>query len=304
MAATAMSPTARRGASRQKAPSIWRTWNERYGALVGYSITAVVIYLGWVGRFDRNIDAKYGLGYELGIIGGVLMLILLLYSVRKRVPVLRRFGAAQHWFRWHMILGIVGPVLILFHCNFKPGDLNARVALYCTLLVAGSGVVGRYLYAGFHEGLYGRRTSLREMAEKLKRAPSATGPASTLLAELREDLGHLDQRVLAPPHNVLETIVRPLFISWATRVRYLKLRSMVRRKLLAHAATSNAVDEHAERLEEAIGRYLRQHLAQVRQVAHFSAYERLFAIWHVIHIPFFMMLVLSAIVHIIAVHLY
>jgi hypothetical protein len=75
------------------------------------------------------------------------MLLLLLYSVRKRVRWLARFGETRHWFRTHMMLGIVGPVLILYHCNFDLGDLNSKVALYCTLLVAGSGVLGRYLYA-------------------------------------------------------------------------------------------------------------------------------------------------------------
>ena len=35
-----------------------------------------------------------------------------------------------------------------------------------------------------------------------------------------------------------------------------------------------------------------------------SAYERLFALWHVAHIPFVYLLVVSAIVHVVAVHAY
>ena len=285
-------------------PPAWRRWYARHGVWIGYAAAAAAIYIGWAGRIDRNIAARDGLGYALGILGSSLMLILLLYSVRKRVAFLRRFGDTKHWFRGHMMLGIVGPVVILFHCNFKLGDLNSRVALYCTLLVAGSGVVGRYLYAGFHDGLYGRRATLRELAARLKGSPSSAGPASTLLAELRGDLAALDQRVLTPPDGVVETIVRPVVVAWETRVTYARLHSKVRRKLIARSSTSLAVDQHAERLEEAIARYLREHLAQVRGVARFNAFERLFALWHVIHIPFFVMLVVSAIVHVIAVHLY
>jgi hypothetical protein len=302
--ATALARSPQREAPVRKAPPPWRVWYARHGVWVGYAAAAAAIYVGWAGRIDRNITAKYGLGYALGILGSVLMLILLLYSVRKRVAFLRRFGETKHWFRGHMLLGVVGPVLILFHCNFKLGDLNSRVALYCTLLVAGSGIVGRYLYAGFHDGLYGRRATLRELANRLKGSPSATGPASALLGELREELSALDRRVLAQPDSVVETIVRPFVVAWETRAKFFRLRAKVRRKLIARSSTSAVVDQHADRLEEAITRYLREHLAQVRQVAQFSAFERLFALWHVIHIPFFMMLVVSAIVHVIAVNLY
>ena len=38
----------------------------RYGALVGYAIAALAVYVGWLGRDERNIDAGHGLGYALG----------------------------------------------------------------------------------------------------------------------------------------------------------------------------------------------------------------------------------------------
>jgi len=39
-------------------------------------------------------------------------------------------------------------------------------------------------------------------------------------------------------------------------------------------------------------------------VAQFEAYDRLFSLWHVLHIPFVYVLVVSAIAHVIAVHVY
>jgi hypothetical protein len=41
-----------------------------------------------------------------------------------------------------------------------------------------------------------------------------------------------------------------------------------------------------------------------RRVAEFEACERLFAAWHVLHLPLFVMLVIVGIVHVIAVHVY
>ena len=40
------------------------------------------------------------------------------------------------------------------------------------------------------------------------------------------------------------------------------------------------------------------------RVAQFSLYERLFALWHILHLPIFFLMVLSALVHIFAVHVY
>jgi len=46
------------------------------------------------------------------------------------------------------------------------------------------------------------------------------------------------------------------------------------------------------------------HLAAVRKAAAFAFYERLFALWHVLHLPLFILLVLTAIIHVVAVHFY
>ncbi len=280
-----------------------RSFYARYGALLGYLIAALAIYVGWLGRDQRNIHAEYGLGYALGILGGSLMLILLLYSVRKRVRWLARFGETRHWFRIHMMLGIIGPVLILYHCNFELGDLNSNVALYCTLLVAGSGVLGRYLYAGIHHGLYGSKVTLQEMSGELEKS-LAGGRASALIQPIREELVALDRRVLAPSATFADSIVRHVAVAWQSRLVYRRLLSRARRELMTKSMTSPIVDQHADRLEVAIRRYLREHLRQVRHVARFNAFERLFSLWHVVHVPFFLMMIFSGLFHVFAVHLY
>ncbi len=294
------------------ASGFWRTGESgqrlralysRYGATFGYAAAGLTVWLGWLGRDERNIHAEHGLGYALGIAGGSLMLLLLLYTLRKRLRWLSRLGPTRHWFRAHMMLGIAGPVLVLYHCNFELGDLNSKVALFCTLLVACSGVVGRYLYAGFHNGLYGSRATLRELAGKLQES-AAGGRTSMLVGPLREELAALDQRVLTPPVTLAESLLRPWVIGWQTRRAYARLVDSTRRELLKRAMVSPAVDQHADALEETIRRYLRGHLAQVRQVARFSSFERLFALWHVVHVPFFLMMILTAIFHVFAVHLY
>lgn len=300
MAAVASSIKAAPG---RAGPGGLRALYSRYGALAGYALAALVVLLGWLGRDERNINAEHGLGYTLGIVGGSLMLLLLLYSVRKRVRGLARLGETRHWFRLHMILGIVGPVLILYHCNFELGDLNSKVALYCTLLVAGSGVLGRYFYAGIHNGLYGSKVDLKEMSEGLAKSLAA-GQASALIQPIRAELVALDQRVLTPTATFTESLWRHLTVSWESRRVHRRLLAQTRRRLISQAMTSPVVDQHADRLEASIRRYLGEHVRQVRQVARYDAFERLFSLWHLAHVPFFVMMILSGLFHVFAVHLY
>lgn len=80
------------------------------------------------------------------------MLLLILYPLRKRFRILHGLGRVTSWFRIHMVLGILGPTLIILHSNFKIGSLNSRLALFTMLVVVASGIVGRYLYSQVHKG--------------------------------------------------------------------------------------------------------------------------------------------------------
>ena len=126
-------------------------------------VVVVVLVLGWLGRDEEYLTPKSGLGYWLGIYGSMAMLLLLIYSMRKRSRSMRWLGPIPAWFRIHMLLGIAGPVLIIFHSNFKLGALNSNVAFITMLIVASSGIVGRYLYGKIYMGLYGRKAEAQDV---------------------------------------------------------------------------------------------------------------------------------------------
>ena len=278
--------------------------SSRSAATVGLICAVFAIYAGWASRDARSIDPGEGLGYTLGIAGAVPMVLLLLYSFRKRLRFMRYFGATKYWFRIHMIFGVIGPVIILYHCNFKVGSLNSQVALYCTLLVAGSGIVGRYLYTRIHHGLYGRKASLRELTGQLSASSAHLSSRNGFIDDIREELSELSRQALIPPDSVWESIRRPMVMGLRTRWLYYRMSWSVRRKLIARSVVSPIVAQHRERLTRTTQKFLRQHLRQARQVSQFSAYERLFSLWHIIHVPFFCMMVISAVVHVFAVHMY
>jgi len=68
----------------------------RLGRLGSHLFSAAIIALlvaGWLNRDDYYLTAEFGLGYVLGIVGGSMMLLLLLYPLRKRSRAMRRLGA-------------------------------------------------------------------------------------------------------------------------------------------------------------------------------------------------------------------
>jgi hypothetical protein len=281
-----------------------RLISSRTAAALGFICALFAIYVGWVSRENRMIDPGEGIGYFLGIAGAVPMVLLLLYSLRKRLRFMRYFGATKYWFRVHMMFGVIGPVIILYHSNFQVGSLNSRVALFCTLLVAGSGIVGRYLYTQIHHGLYGRKASLRELTDQLSTSATRLSSRVGFIDDIREELGELAKQALKPPNSVWESICHPIVMGFRTRWLYYRMSRSVRRKLIVRSVASPIVAQHRERLTHTTQKFLRQHLRQTRKVSQFSAYERLFSLWHIIHVPFFCMMVISAVVHVVAVHMY
>ncbi len=269
-----------------------------------FLLAIAVIAIGWTGRDARDITAEEGIGYFLGVVAVVCMLLLLVYPFRKRFRRLKFLGATKDWFRAHMMMGATATLTALYHCNFKLGSTNSRIALFSLLAVAGSGLVGRFIYQKVHHGLNGRKRSLKKLLSRVRLTPPAGGTVVRFIPELMEQLKSFDQAVMVPPKNLYDSLRLPFMLNAKTRIAHYRLMRFARRRMAVEAAASTLVAQHADRLDRSIDNYLRTHLRQVRRVAEFLAYERLFSLWHTVHVPFFVLLVVSVIVHIIAVHWY
>jgi hypothetical protein len=271
----------------------------------GYGLAAMAVAAGWLVTRDRElVDPLNGFGYWLGIVGASLMAILLLYPLRKRLRWMRVLGATKHWFRMHMTFGVLGPVLILYHCNFSLGSLNDTVALFCTVLVAASGLVGRYLHKQIHADLDGHRATLRELSEKARLTAAERTQTRALVPQLLERMTEYDELVLAPAQSAVASALLPLKLAVETRWAALKLIRFARAALHSQARKSPIVRAQRRRLQAATNRLVKEHLKRVRRVATLRSYERLFSLWHVFHLPFFYMLVVAALIHVLAVHMY
>ena len=277
----------------------------RRAAQLGYALAAAAVLIGWwATREHRLFEAEYGVGYWLGIVGASLMATLLLYPLRKRLRFMRSLGATRHWFRMHMVFGVLGPVLILYHCNFQMGSLNDTVALACTILVAVSGLIGRYVHAKVHVDLDGHRATLEQLSARARITAAERTREVALIPNLLERLTAYDAKVLEPPESALATLLLPLKLALQTRWTAARLVWYARGELRKQARKSAAVRDQRARLQRAIAQFVKEHLKRVRRVAELGSYERMFSLWHVFHLPFFYMLVVAALIHVLAVHMY
>ena len=267
-------------------------------------LSLLALYLGWRLPTERYITPERGVGYALGILGGSLMLVLLLYSARKHFSWLGFLGSVAGWFRFHMVLGVLGPLCILYHSNFSLGAANSNVALFCMLTVAGSGLVGRYIYSRIHLGLYGRKVDLGELTQGADGLRALSGTMS-FLPELVTRLEACEKKLLATgPHLPLLGFAKPAFVAANAFVSRWRLRGYVRAALRLAARTSPTIASQRKRLRRAAAAYIDKRLIATRRVAEFQAYERLFSLWHALHLPLIFMLVIAAVVHIVAVNVY
>lgn len=257
---------------------------------------------GMHAHLERFITPEKGLGYLLGIVGGSAMLLLLIYPARKRAGWLAPIGSVATWFRIHMALGILGPALVLFHANFRTGATNSNVALVCMLVVSASGLVGRYFYSRIHSSLSGKQTTLEELRGQIARM-QLIHAGLAFLPDLGERLAAVEARMsgrLARVPRVLRPLVAPA-MAWLARRQ---MHAHVRRQAALHAAR-RGLPVAALRRETAMAEQLtRRHVDLVRRVAELGTYERLFATWHLLHLPLFFMLLVAGVVHVVAVHLY
>ena len=262
----------------------------------------VAAFLGMRAHTERFITPESGAGYALGIIGGSLMLLLLLYPARKRLKWLTFIGSVKGWFQTHMVMGLVGPLLVLFHSNFQLGATNSNVALVCMLVVSISGLFGRYFYGRIHLEFYGHQatlTDLRTNLDRLQQVSSSIPYMSELVTRLKAGeekmVGGLDKvpQLLRPP--VIGT--RSFLLRW-------RLFRFIRQSVRATAAARGLGAEQRRRERTAGCDMVDRHIDAARKVAEFSAYEKLFSLWHVLHLPMFFMLLIAGIVHVVSVHLY
>lgn len=241
---------------------------------------------------------RSNVGFYLGVTGSLMMVAMLAYPLRKRLRFMQQWGALKHWFHWHMIMGIVGPTLVLFHSTFHLRSLNATVALTSMLIVVASGVTGRFVYRRIHHGLYGVRATLERLQQEFAGQSDEMQSRFHMVPHVEDWLKSYAQTAGLVEPSLVTMWWYFFTLRWKRLVCSFRCANELRKVL-----RKERHPEFPGGRSEAI-RLARRYLREAERVAEFTAYERVFALWHVLHIPLIFLLAASAIFHVIAVYMY
>ena len=261
--------------------------------LVGFSIW--VAYKVATGKY---YTPRSDFGWYLGVVGSVMLLLMLAYPLRKHVGFMSRWGALKHWFRIHMIMGIVGPTFILFHSTFHLRSLNATIALFSMLGVVISGIIGRFIYTKIHYGLYGRRATLGKVQEELAGLSDDAKSRLHFAPRVEQWLQSFERDSKQLDRSFTSHLFSPLTIGSKRIILAFRCARELRKILKTERHT-----EFRGGASEAI-QLTSSYLKECQRVAQFSTFERFFSLWHVLHVPLIYILAACTIFHIVAAYMY
>ncbi|HKI65110.1 MAG TPA: hypothetical protein VKA16_10860 [Burkholderiales bacterium] len=267
-----------------------------------YLTLAVLLALAlWVST-EHPYSPGSRVGYDLGLVGGCMMLVLLLYPLRKRWSRLHNFGSLRAWFAVHLVFGICGPLLVLFHSGFRLHSFNASVAFWCMVLVALSGGMGRYIYLHVYRDLSLNQARLWEL-EGTMESHGELHPFD-LVPHAREWLEEYRRHPFARRSSWFEKLRRVFARADRGRRRAAGARRLVASALERHARRERWSALKLAGEKQAIDGLIVDYVRVVDTTVRLTFWERVFAWWHIAHGPVVYILVISAVAHVVAVHVY
>jgi hypothetical protein len=218
-------------------------------------------------------------GHLLGILGVLFMVLLLGYSLRKRLRFMWTWGNANDWLEVHIFLGLSGPVLVLLHTVFKFSGI-VGISFWSMALVVVSGIVGRYIYQSIPRSISGTELSRIELeAEEIgityelrKRIPRGH--------PFWDRLAGFEASLRATPSGLLRGLRE------GSRMRSAFDRAMKKTKALGSA-------ERRKLLKLVLKR---QKL--IRRKKFLDTTQKILYYWHIFHIPFVILMFLILAIHI------
>ncbi len=235
----------------------------------------------------RNLRPAGERGHGLGIIGSAMMLLLLLYSVRKRTKLFNWSGAVNKWLNIHIYFGIIGPLLIILHTSFKVNGIVA-VSFWSMVAIALSGVLGRYIYIQIPHNFIGDELSLNEVEQQKLTINNQIEDRFKITEKLIARLEQMANGKMHKERSVLNLLFS-MILDDLTRKR--KLKKIVRETTTEFKIPSREIKE--------IVKLFNKKLLIERKIAFWNKIHQTFHYWHVIHKPFAYVMLLIMFVHIV-----
>lgn len=279
-----------------------------------YLWVAIVLAAGSIVAFlldDPQEPANGGtlLGYALGTLSALLVLLLTWFGMRKR-RYRSTAGTVQGWLSAHVYLGAALPLIVLLHAGFQLGANVHSLAFVLLLLVVISGMYGVYVYMKYPDRVSENRGSSGR-AELFALLEDIDSRSSRIAAELPPAFSALVQSGIARTQlgNTLWSRLRNQDNSM------IALPDQDQGKAVSNAGQEAALDwladeqsrapdaELASRIGE-LSALLRNKRKLLRQIREDLRLQATIEAWLYVHVPLSIGLLVALVIHIVTVFVY
>jgi len=266
-------------------------------ALSGIIVT-IFLFIGIYGAdyystelAERHFHLQYDLlkptgtiGHGMGIAGSAFLLIgVFWYMARKRFRRLSHVGTLKYWLEFHIFLCILGPVLILFHTTFKIGGIVA-ISFWSMVAVVISGVIGRFIYLQIPRTIQGRELNMNDL-NRIE---------TDLFSELKNR------------YNIDSEFISKLNIKLSDRKpnegAYLLVRIIKRfrfeRQLMKEINRELRLNKLSAGNFRKVVKLFEAKIKLNRRIIWLSSMQNYLRYWHVIHLPFALIMLIIMLIHV------
>ena len=265
--------------------------------IISFAFLAYYFYHGWdyysTPFSERPRHPEYSMlkpggltGHGFGVIGSAMMLIMLLYSLRKRTHIFSKAGTLPAWLDIHIYLGIIGPLLIILHSTFKVHGLVA-VSFYSMAAVALSGIFGRYLYLQIPRNIQGYEISLNELKAMDSKLSRDLKEQYKFTDDMINRLEHLSGGTNIESRN---TWVFLFSLLWHDIKKKSELEKFIKDNTLFDQFSAGQI--------RTLLKFIRQKAVLHQRIQILTRIQHLFHYWHVIHKPFAIIMIIIMFIHI------
>jgi len=226
-------------------------------------------------------------GHGYGVVGSLMILVgVALYSSRKRLRVFAGIGKVKYFLEFHIFLCLLGPILVVYHTTFKIGGLVA-VSFWSMAAVVLSGLIGRYFYVQIPKGIQGNELSVAEMTAENKK-----------LAEVLTTRFGLDADILRRIDAIASPPKDPARMSMMETINFFLVNDLTRRARLRTVFARLERQGHHHHALRALRATATRRIVLTRRIALLQQFRRIFHYWHVVHLPFSIIMVAILLIHV------
>jgi hypothetical protein len=233
------------------------------------------------------------IGLTLGIVGFVLFVLMFMYPLRLRWGWLARQGSSKRWLDFHILLGLVAPLVITFHATFKFHGI-AGTAYWTMLVVALSGLIGRYIYSQIPRTLSDAELTFKDGQQQIEELAWRIKGLGVLLPEDVDGIFHLPELRQSENISLASALCKMVAFDFAFPYRMWRFR----RKVLWRCSLMRFGRSPSVPIQATISAAREQALLSKR-VFFLSKSRQMLKLWHVIHRPFSYSFALLALLHVV-----